>query len=296
VSDEREPPQGMQGFLEEVETLDARQFVMAVRKLANGLSYGTDHSPFVGSGVEYVQSRPYQQGDSVRAIDWKVTARARRFYVKEYESPKSMPVFLLIDTSASMAVSSQSRSKYATALYVAGGLALAALDRVSPVGVVGVGERALRVRPSLSKQRVLEWVLALRRFRYDEGTRLGQRLRELGPTLGQRSLLIVLSDLHDPSAVPALKHLAQLHDCVVLQLSDPAEVSCKGAGFLRAAEAETGREFVTRGGRRWNDPEAQAAQWRRAGIDHLLIRTDRPFAHELRHLFRARGWAGRGTR
>jgi len=287
---------GMQGFIEELETLDARQFVLAVRKLANGLSYGTDHSPFVGSGVEYVQSRPYQEGDSVRAIDWRVTARMRRFYVKEYESPKSMPVYLLIDTSASTAVSSQKQSKYATALYIAGGLALAALDRVSPVGVVGVGERALRVRPSLSKRRVLEWVLALRRYRFDEATLLGQRLRELAPTLAQRSLVVALSDLHDPGAVPALKHMAQLHDCVVLQLSDPAEVLRKGAGFLRASEAETGREFTTRGGRHWNDPAAQAAQWRRAGVDHLLIRTDQPFAHALRHLFRSRGWVGRGSR
>jgi uncharacterized protein (DUF58 family) len=287
---------GLQGFIEDLRTLDARQFVIAVRKLANGLSYGTDHSPFVGSGVEYVQSRPYQQGDSVRAIDWKVTARTRRFFVKEYESPKSMPVYLMIDTSASMAVSSQKQSKYATALYIAGGLALAALDRVSPVGVVGVGERALRVRPSLSKQRVLEWVLALRRFRFDERTCLGRRLRELGPTLAQRSMIIVISDLHDPSAMPVLKQLAQLHDCVVLQLCDPAEVSRKGAGFLRAAEAETGREFTTRGGRQWSDPEALAGQWRRAGIDHLLVRTDEPFAHALRHLFRSRASVGRGAR
>ncbi|MBK7644582.1 MAG: DUF58 domain-containing protein [Planctomycetes bacterium] len=286
----------MQGFVEDLQTLDARQFVMAVRKLANGLSYGTDHSPYVGSGVEYVQSRPYQEGDSVRAIDWRVTARMRRFYVKEYESPKSMPVYLLIDTSASMAVSSTKQSKYATALYVAGGLALAALDRVSPVGVVGVGERNLRVQPSLSKQHVLEWVLALRRYRFDEGTLLGQRLRELAPTLAQRSLMIVLSDLHDPSAIPALKQLSQRHDCVVLQLLDPAEISCRGAGFLRAVEAETGREFVTRGGREWNDPQALAAQWRRAGVDHLVLRTDQPFAHALRHLFRSRGWIGRGSR
>ncbi len=286
----------MEGFIEDFQTLDARQFVIAVRKLANGLSYGTDRSPFVGSGVEYVQSRPYQEGDSVRAMDWRVTARTRRFFVKEYESPKSMPAFLLVDTSASMTVSSLARSKYETALFVAGGLALACLDRVSPVGVIGVGERALRVRPSLSKQRVLEWLLALRRYRYDEGTQLGRRLREIAPTLGQRSLVIVLSDLHDPTAIPAIKHLAQLHECVVLQFLDPAELGQRGAGFLRAVEAETGREFVTHGRRHWTDPEASAAQWRRAGIDHLLIRTDQPFAHSLRHLFRSRGWLGRGAR
>lgn len=286
----------MEGFIEDFKSLDARQFAIAVRKLADALAYGTDRSCFVGSGVEYVQSRPYQEGDSVRAMDWRVTARTRRFFVKEYESPKSMPAWLLIDTSASMTVSSTPRSKYETALYVAGGLALACLDRVSPVGVIGVGERSLRVRPSLSKQRVLEWLLALRRHRFDEGTTLGRRLGELGPTLGERALLIVLSDLHDPEAVPALKHLAHLHECVVLQFLDPAELSRRGAGFLRAVEPETGREFVTHGRRSWTDPEASAAQWRRAGIDQLLIRTDQPFEHSLRHLFRSRGSFGRGTR
>lgn len=286
----------MQGWIEELDTLDSRQFVIAVRKLADSISYGTDKSPFLGSGIEFVQSRPYQWGDSIRSIDWRVTARTGRFYVKEYESPKGMPVYLLIDTSASMTVSSQRRSKYETALYVAGGLALACLDRVSPVGVIGVGDRALRMKPSLSKRRVLEWILALRTYHYDEGTALGKRIREVTPSLTARSLLIVLSDLHDPEALAALKRLGHLHDCVVLQLQDPAETGLRGSGFFRAREAETGREFVTHGRRRWTDPGLAAREMKKCGIDHLQIRTDQPFAHRLRHLFRARGWVGRGSR
>lgn len=282
--------------LGDVPTLDARNFAISIRKLADSLSYGTDKSAFVGAGVEYVQSRPYVFGDSVRAIDWRVTARTNKVHVKEYETPRSFPCLLLIDTSASMAVSSIARSKYHLALYLAGGIAFAALDRVSPVGVLGLGERVLRARPSLSRRRVLEWLLDLRRYRLDEATILGRRLAELAPSLGERSLFVVLSDLHDANALPALKGLAQKHDVVCLHLQDPAEVGLRGSGLFRAREAETGREFLTRGHRAWMDPEVVRDELRRAGVDHLLIRTDRPFEARLRHLFKARGAFARGAR
>lgn len=285
-----------EGFLEDLDTLNARQFYIAVRRLADTLSYGTDSSRFLGAGIEYVQSRPYQYGDPIRSIDWRVTARTARVHVKDYEAPKRIPCYLLIDTSASMTVSSIARSKYALALHVAGGLAFACLDRVSPVGVVGVGTRDFRLEPSLSKHQIMQWLLRLRRFRYDEGTALGQRLAELRPSLEGRSLVIVLSDLHDPTATEALKLMAQEHDCVALQLQDPAEILMRGAGLMRAQEAETGKAFVTHGRRSWLDPRAVQSELRRGGIDHLLLRTDQPNLHRLRHFFCMRGLLGTGAR
>ena len=271
--------------------LDARQFELAVRRLANALSYGQESSPFLGAGIEYVQSRPYQPGDPVKFIDWRVTARTGRFHVKEYESPRQLPVYLLVDTSASMCVTSQPMSKYAWAVQVAGGLALAALDHMNPVGVMTVGARDLHHPPALSRGSVMQWMHALRQHHFVEGTSLGQRIRELVPRVEQRCLFIVLSDLHDPDGIPAIKLMAQDHDAVVLHFEDPAERGRLGGGIYRAMEAETGREFVAHGGSRWFGTEESHAL-SRAGVSYLRLRTDEPILPRLRHFFKNRS----GTR
>ncbi|HIF01446.1 MAG TPA: DUF58 domain-containing protein [Planctomycetes bacterium] len=286
----------MQGYIEQLETLDARQFAIAVKRLADALSYGTDRSPFLGSGVEYVQSRQYQFGDPVRSMDWKVTARTGTPHIKEFETPKRLPCYLLIDTSASMMMGSAQRSKYETALHLAGGLALACLERVSPVGVLGVGETDLHVRPTLGRDQVLQWLLKLRRFRFDEGTTLSRRLRELQPGLLNRTLLLILSDLHDRQAVPLIRQLNQQHECVVVQLRDPAEDGLAGGGIVRGVEAESSREFVAPIGQNRLSQESVERDLRRGGVDHVLIRTDRPFAHLVRHFFASRGVFNRGAR
>ena len=95
------------------------------------------------------------------------------------------------------------------ALHIGGGLAMACLDRVSPVGVLGTGDRELRIEPTLQKDRVMQWMLALRRHAFDERTRLVRRIQELRPTLQSRSLIIAISDLHEPECTHALALLAQ---------------------------------------------------------------------------------------
>jgi uncharacterized protein (DUF58 family) len=273
--------------------LDARQFEIAVRRLANALTYGQESSPFLGAGIEYVQSRLYQHGDPVKFIDWRITGRTGRFHVKEYEAPKQMPVYLLVDTSASMCVSSRPVSKYAWAVRLAGGIALAAVEHMNPVGVMGVGGRDLHHTPSLSRGSILQWLHQLRRVRFSEGTSLGQKVRELIPRVEQRCLFVVISDLHDPDAVPALKLMAQDHDCAVIHLEDPAERGGLRAGVIRGVEAETGTAFTAHGRTRFLNPDEIHAL-ARAGVDYLKLGTDEPVLPRLRHFLRNRKSARRG--
>lgn len=281
--------------LDTIDPLDSRQFMIAVKALADSLSYGTDASPFLGSGTDYVQSRIYQPGDPVRSIDWRITARTKKYHVKQFETPKRMDCHLLVDTSASMTISSIERSKYATAVHIAGGLAFACLDRISPVALLGVGESDVRYRASLSRDQIMQWLHRLRTYRVNERTSLDRRLVELGPHLLNRSLVVVLSDLHQPESIGPLKRLAQQHDVIAIQLVDPAEIQVRGAGFLRGREAETGRTTTTRGRRMGIDQAELDQELKRGQVDHLLLRTDEPFAWKLRHFFKSRAVSGKGS-
>ncbi len=253
--------------------------------------------PTSAQGIDYVQSRPYQDGDPVKDIDWRVAARTRRVYVKQYESLKTMPVYLVVDTSASMAVSSTPLGKHRLAALVAGGLGLAALHRLSPVGLLGCGRRSLHFRPSLSRARVFQWLHALGQPHFDEPTELADRLARLCGILKTGSLLIVISDLYDPEAIPVVKRAAQRHDVVVLRIEDPAERGRLRGGLFRGVEAETGRSFVAHGRTRWfPGGDEPGSELRRGGIDYAVLATDRPPVPPLRRLLADRGGLTRNTR
>lgn len=268
--------------------LDSRQFYLAVKRLADSLSYGTDRSPFLGQGLEFVQSRPYVPGDPVKTIDWRVSARTGVPHVKEYESPKSLPVWFIVDSSASITLASTQVSKYELAVQIAGGLGLACLDRVSPVGMLGAGSRELNIKPSLSRETILQWIHELRKYDFSESTELSTKLLQLNPSLRERCLIFVLSDLHDPNAISALKLLGHQHDLAVLLLNDPAENSLPGAGLIRGREVETGREFTVSAKKQFTSLEEKKTQLKKASVDHFTIHTDQPFLARLRLFLQSR--------
>lgn len=274
--------------LQSIDPLDSRQFEIAIKRLADSLSYGTDRSPFLGSGLEYVQSRPYVPGDPVKSIDWRVTARTGTPHVKEYETPKQLPVWFIVDSSASMTLSSTKLSKYHLAVQIAGGLALTCLDRVSPVGLLAAGSRDLKISPSLSRETLMLWLHQLRHFDFIEKTELAEKILALQPSLKQRALILVLSDLHDPEAISALKLLNGRHEVVSILLRDPAEDGMAGAGYIRARDAESHRINTTNARHQFTDSTELISALQRASIDHFLIQTDVPFLSQLRLFLQSR--------
>ncbi|MEI8243027.1 MAG: DUF58 domain-containing protein [bacterium] len=276
--------------------VNARQFAVATRRLANSLVFGTEDSIFHGCGIEYAQPRPYVPGDPIKSMDWKVTARTGRYYVKEYQEPKRMPVYILLDTSASMCVSSGPMSKYEWAVSIGAGLGLAAQMQMSPVGLLGCGQRQIHVKPTLSAGAVMEWAHELRRHGFLEATTFGRRVRELAPSLAARTLVIAITDLHDPDAIPAMKWLGADHDAIVLHLQDPAELGIPGSGFFRGQEAETGMAFIGHGAKTWDFSDAARHQLMRYQVDYLRLRTDEKILPRLRFFMRRRTRGGSGGR
>jgi uncharacterized protein (DUF58 family) len=271
-------------------------FEMVARRLADDLAFGADASLFVGSGLEYAQSRPYEPGDSIRQFDWRLTAKTGKPYVKQYETLKRIAIYLTIDTSSSMSVSSIPLSKHDVAIWIASAIGLVGQRRLSPVAVVGGGERETRLEPSLAAGDLWRAIEPLRMHARGEATQLAERIRGLEPRLSRSSILVVISDLHDPEISTSLRHAAQKHDVIVLHLEDPAESKPLRAGFFRGIEAETGKMFLGGGLQRWRDQPNIVQELIGAGISYLHLRSDLPFISPLRHFLASRAVISRGNR
>jgi uncharacterized protein (DUF58 family) len=225
----------------------------------------------------------------VRSLNWRLTARTGRPFVKEYEALKRCSLYVVVDTSGSMAVSSCALSKHDLAVWIAAGLGMVGQRRLSPVAIVGAGGRETRVEPSLNRRDLWRALEPLRHPDTTEPTLLGERLRALAASIGRSNVIAVLSDLHHADSLPALRQAAQGNDCMVIHLQDPAEAGRLRAGFVRGREAETGVAFTAHSRTRWGDSDGIKADLARAGIDYLRLRVDQPFIPALRHFLSSRG-------
>lgn len=258
---------------------------------------GEYHSVFKGRGVEFSEVRPYQPGDDVRTIDWNVTARQGAPFVKQYVEERDLSVFLAIDVSGSLGFGSRAVLKRELMAEVAALLAFAALRNHDRAGAALVSDRLeLFLRPQRRRTQVLRLVREILARPASGRTDLDAAIGAALLNLKQRSVLFVLSDFLDTRYEKALKRAAVRHDVVVVEIVDPRDEELPRVGPVLLRDAESGRTALVDGRRaaaahaaeRAAERAALRTLTRRLGIDHLELRTDRPYLAPLVAFFERR--------
>jgi len=262
----------MKRVLKVAPALSDEDFLLGIRRLAGTIEQGGGVSPFGGCGDEFRSSRHFQPGDCARRLDWRALARLDKLLVREFETPKRVPVYIVVDRSASMSLGSGEVTKYALATSLAGALAYAALKKAHPVALLGSDADKLS-SPTNSAARIASVIKDLRDFNWRETTTLVRCLSFLTTARLRTSLVIILSDLCDPQLECHLASIAKKHDCIVFHCFDPTQEVLAVRGCYRVREAERLESGVVFGSKLLVDREVAMGLCRKAGAEYLFLST-----------------------
>jgi uncharacterized protein (DUF58 family) len=277
-----------------------RRIEITTNRLVNESLAGEYHSVFKGRGMEFNEVREYQHGDDVRTIDWNVTSRAGRPFVKRYVEERELTVMLLVDASASGLFGSSDKTKSEIAAEISAVIAFSAIKNNDRVGAILFTDSVEKFIPprrgSTHALRVIREVL----FYSPEhrGTRIQSALEHLNLVVHKRSVVFLISDLLDQGFEQSLRAANRRHDVVVIQIVDSRERDLPETGILQIRDAETG-EIV------WIDTslawvrDTFRANWERnqsrlaklfesQRIDHVALDTGKPYDLPLVQFFEKR--------
>ncbi len=270
-----------------------RLIELRARRIVAGMISGAYHSAFKGHGVEFQEVREYVPGDDTRAIDWNVTARVGRPYLKRYAEERDQCVVILLDASRSQLFGeSGARKKDVTAEIFAALAFAAAYNKDETALILFTGEVELYVAPSRGPRHVLRLIREVLAWEpRGSGTSLAHALEFLCRVRRRRSLVFVISDFQDRGFEHQLRTAARLHEVVAFSVYDPREMSLPDCGLMDFTDAETGERWtvdtsdaVVR--RAWSEQaQARVAQaqttLRAARVDHLRIATGDDYLRSL---------------
>ncbi|MEO6740260.1 MAG: DUF58 domain-containing protein, partial [Chthoniobacteraceae bacterium] len=225
-----------------------RRIELRTSKLANDLMVGAYHSQFKGRGMDFEELREYTPGDDVRTIDWNVTARMRRPFVKLHREERELSVILVLDVSASGDFGSSERTKREVATEIAGTLAFSAIRNGDKVGLLLFSDEVELFLPPKKGRRHLLRVIreALVFSPKKRGTRIESALSFLNHVTHRRSIVFLISDfLHGPTdgkrdIFQEIGRTNSRHDLVCMQLQDARERELPTSGMLVVEDLETG--------------------------------------------------------
>ena len=273
---------------------------LQTRGLVNSLFTGEYRSVFKGQGMEFAEVREYQPGDEVRSIDWNVTARMRRPFVKRYVEERELTVMLAVDLSGSERFGTQGRFKSELASELGAVLGMSAVRNNDRVGALLFTDQVEHVLPPKKGRRhALRLIRDLLAFE-PKGCRtdLAGTLQYLERMLKQHTIIFIISDFLEAEVEKPLKRLAQRHDVVAITVEDPSERVLPDVGLARFVDPETGATIdvdtsdadvrsrfarATEGER-----EARKHLLRRLAIDEIVVRTDSGYVEPLLRFFRNR--------
>jgi len=277
-----------------------RQIELRTRHLVNTVFSGEYHSVFKGRGMEFAEVREYLPGDDVRTIDWNVTARMGRPFVKVFDEERELTVVLLVDASASGDFGTAARMKGEIGVEMCALLAFSAIQNNDRVGLVIFTDEVEKfIPPKKGKKHGLRVIRELYYFQpRSRGTNIAAALDYLNRVTTRRSVVFLVSDFFASGYEAALKVANRRHDLVAVTLSDPREMELPDVGIVEMEDAETGEEVLidtsdVRARRAFMNAseEARSARqrlFRSVGVDRVDVCTDRPYIEPLMRFFEAR--------
>jgi len=277
-----------------------RKIEITTNRLATEQLAGSYTSVFRGQGLAFREVRQYQPGDDVRTIDWNVSARMDDTYVKVFVEEREMTVMLVVDVSASNQFGTRVASKARIAAEVGALCAFSAIKHNDRVGLILSTDRIETMVPPKKGQkhvmRVIREILGAEPEH--RGTNLALALETLHRVARRRSVAFVLSDFYATGYERTLSLASAHHDVIPVMLVDPRDEQMADVGLASFEDLETGETvLVDTSSARVRAHYAKAMAevreghlrtFRKLGLDHCIVRTDRPFVEPLRQLFARR--------
>ena len=278
-----------------------RQIEIKTRGLSNNIFAGQYHSAFKGRGMAFSEVREYEFGDDIRDIDWNVTARYSKPFVKIYEEERELTVMLLVDVSGSRFFGTQANLKQEMITEIAATLAFSAIQNNDKIGVVFFSNQIEKfIPPKKGKKHILYVIRELINFEPKEvKTDVAQVLQYLTNAIKKRCTAFVFSDYIDKGNYRhALTIANKKHDMVTIQIFDERETEMPKIGLVKIKDAESGKEkYVDTDSLRvrdaykqwWDKRQAEMNDaFRRSRVDSVSIRTDEDYVKALIELFNKR--------
>ncbi|MCX6580305.1 MAG: DUF58 domain-containing protein [Candidatus Aminicenantes bacterium] len=223
-----------------------RRIEIISRKSSKELFAGAYHSTFKGRGMEFSEVREYTPGDDIRFIDWNVTSRMGKLFVKQFVEERELTVILAIDLSASLGFLSQTRSKKEIIAEISAIIAFTAVLNNDKVGLLIFTDKIERfIPPKKGKTHLLRIIREILTFQPEgKGTSIHNGLVYLNKVLKKKSILFLLSDFIDAGFTQSMKIASRKHDLIAVKVTDMREKNLPDQGMFVLKDSETGEEFL----------------------------------------------------